>query len=363
MRSPLARVALLTWALVGGWAGTACAAEEMSAVAVFPVQNLSGAGVPGHEIRQWLVDRLTATGVRVLPDDALDRFAARHRIRYLAGVDAGMADRLRQEEGVDGVVIVSVELSSEILPPRVALLARLVSLRAAPTVVWATDVGLAGDDAPGLLQLGVVNDHTELLGRALERVAGSLVSYVTTGTSGDVRKAAPKFRPKVAYRGVTLEPNRVHSVAVLPFFNLSGRRNAGEALALLFVGHLSAFGGFRVIDPGEVRQQLLQARVIMDGGISIADADVVGTVLDADFVLAGRVLYYDDFEVPEADPRVEFSTVVIDRRSRKLVWSSHSYNRGHDGVRFFGRGRSGTAHAMATQMVQLATEALAGAGR
>ena len=66
----------------------------------------------------------------------------------------------------------------------------------------------------------------------------------------------------------------------------------------------------------------------MDGGVSISDADLVATILDADFVLGGRVLYYQDYDGPEANPRVEFSTVLIERRSRKVVWSSHSYNDG-----------------------------------
>jgi TolB-like protein len=152
-------------------------------------------------------------------------------------------------------------------------------------------------------------------------------------------------------------------VAVLPFFNRSERRNAGDTLALLFMRHLSAFDAFRVADAGDVREQLLGARIIMEGGVSVADADLVGSVLDADFILAGRVLYYDDQEGADANPRVDFSTVLIERKSRKVVWSSQSYNAGYDGIRFFGRGRSATAHVMATQMVRLASEMIAGDAR
>jgi hypothetical protein len=45
------------------------------------------------------------------------------------------------------------------------------------------------------------------------------------------------------------------------------------------------------------------------------------------------------------------------------VWSSDSYNDGKDGVRFFERGTSRTAHAMATQMVRLTAEMIAGMER
>jgi hypothetical protein len=57
---------------------------------------------------------------------------------------------------------------------------------------------------------------------------------------------------------------------------------------------------------------------------------------------------------------VEFSTVVIEKASRRVVFSSDSDNRGTDGVRFFERGISRTAHGMATQMVRLTAAAIAG---
>lgn len=344
---------------VGAGGHAAPADVRPTRIAVFPVENLSAGSVPAADIRAAFVDRLASSGIDVLPDQALDEFMRRHRIRYAAGVDAATAAALGQETGVEGVVIVSVGLSSDAVPPKISLVARLVSIRDLPVVVWADDAGLSGDDAPGLLDLGLVHDYPVLLSRALRGLGDSLLAYLAGGEPPVPAKLASKFRPKVAYRGVTLDPGTVYSVAVLPFFNVSGRRNAGEILALLFMRHLSAFGRFRVVDAGEVRQQLLQARVIMDGGISLSDAEAVAAVLDADFVLAGRVLYYQDYEGPEGRTRADFSTVLIERTSRRVVWSSHSYSDGLDGVRFFGRGRSATAHRMATQMVGLTAATIA----
>jgi TolB-like protein len=142
-------------------------------------------------------------------------------------------------------------------------------------------------------------------------------------------------------------------VAVVPFFNLSERRNAGEILALHFIRHLSAFRQFRVVDAGVARQPLLDARIIMDGGLSISDAETVAALIEADFVLAGRVLRYEDYDGPAGRIGVDFSTVLIERKSRKVVWSSDSYN----------DGSTKTAHAMATQMVRLTTELIAGRDR
>lgn len=352
-------VSLLVLLLPAG-ARPTCASEKVSAVAVFPVENLSGRNVPAAEIRQFLIDRLGAEGIRVLGTDALDAFMTRHRVRYAAGIDGATAERLRQETGVDGVVIASVELSSRAVPPKVALMARLIAIHGTPVVVWADDAGLAGDDAPGLLDLGIVDEYETLLTRALNRLGDSLMSYLETGALRTGLKRASRFRPRSSYRRLAVEPGRTYTVAVLPFFDLSERRSAGEILALIFMRHLTGFPQFRVVETGVVRRQLLDARVIMDGGISLTDAETVATLLDADFVLGGRVLTYKDYEGGVGRARVEFSTVLIERNSRRVVWGSDSYNDGDEGIRFFERGISRTAHAMATQMVRLATEMIVG---
>jgi TolB-like protein len=342
---------------------TASAGERMASVAVFPVENLTGGSVSDGEVRQFLIARLGSAGIKVLDTAALDDFMTRHRVRYAAGIDGATAESLRQETGVDGVVIASFEASSAAVPPKVALVVRLVSVKAVPTVVWADDAGMAGDDSPGFFELGVVNDYRTLLTRALDRLTGSLVAYLKSGEVRPAPKAQSKFRPKTFFRGFALQPGRTYSVAVVPFFNLSERRNAGEILALLFIRHLSGFEQFHVADTGATRRQLLDARVIMDGGLSISDADTVAALIEADFVLAGRVLRYEDYEGPAGRTRVEFSAVLIEKKSRRVVWSSDSANDGTDSVRFFERGTSRTAHTMATQMVRLTIEMIGASGR
>ncbi len=359
---PVVGVALL--ALLGSSGmQRASARERIAAVAVFPVENLSSGSIPGAQIKQSLIDKFSAEGVRILGDDALEAFMARHRIRYGAGVDAATAQLLRQETGVDGIVIASVELSSSAVPPKVALFVRLVSIATTPVVVWADDTGMSGDDAPGLFELGLVNDYELLQARAFDRLGRSLAAYLGTGQTGADPKPASKFRPKAFRRTLSLEPGRSYSVAVVPFFNLSARRNAGEILALHFIRHLSSFHEFRIVDTGVTRQQLLDARIIMDGGLSISDAETVAALIEADFVLAGRVLRYEDYEGLAGKTGVEFSTALIEKKSRKVVWSSNSYNLGSDGMGLFEHGASRTAHAVAAQMVRLTTELIAGRER
>ncbi len=359
IRSVIVAVAALCLVATIGGIAQAPAAEPVARLAVFPLENLSGRSIPAGEIRRFVIDRLAAQGTAVLDDVALEAFMARHRVRYAAGIETEVAEALRREAGVDAALFTSVELSSEAVPPKFAVIGRLVSITGVPTVIWADAAGLAGDDAPGFFALGLVNDYRRLQMKALEQLSRSLLAFLQgEATSG--MKRASKFRPKSAYRAIALDSGRQYSVAVLPFFNLSDRRNAGDILSLLFIRHLSSLQGFRVVDPGVTRRFLLDTRVIMDGGVSIADAEAVAALIDADFVLGGRVIHYEDYEGAGQPPNVEFSTVIIARANRKVVWSSHSYNGGRDGVGLFERGTSRTAHAMATQMVRLTAEMIVG---
>ena len=345
-------------------AGTraAAAAAPRPTVAVFPVENLSGGAIPETDIRQFLIDTLASDGVQVLDVAALESFFDRHRVRYTGGIDAPTAEALHAETGVERVLIATVEQSGTSMPPKFAVFVRLVSVDEVPIVVWADDVGMSGDQSPGWLDLGLVNDYEVLQRRALARLAASLRAFVKDGRLPQA-KADKKFRPDAIYHPLVLEKGRVYSVAVMPFINLTDRNGAGDIMALLFMQHMSVFPQFKVRDAGVVRSQLLAARIIANGGVSLSDADTVGALVDADFILGGRVLRYDGSSGSASTVRVEFSTVLIERKSRKVVWSSDSHNDGREDVGFFERGASKTAHVMATQMVRLTADSMVGRGR
>ena len=140
----------------------------------FPVENLSGRPAPLEDIRRMLAERLLDRGLRVLDDATLERVITRHRVRYTAGIEQGFAKALKQETGVDAVLIPSLELYDQSLPPRVALFARLVSTGENPSVLWIDGTGAAGDDAPGLLGLGLIEEPRTLLARVVDTMAESL---------------------------------------------------------------------------------------------------------------------------------------------------------------------------------------------
>ncbi len=328
-------------------------AKEELRIAVLPVENLSGTGgTPAKQLRQALLERLKGAGFTLLEDDRLDQFMARHRIRNVGGVDTATARAFLEETGTKAVMITNLALDSEAAPPRISLFCRLVSTGDRPEILWMDGVGMAGDDSPGILDLGLIEKPQLLRDKALRFLVGSL-SKRLAGKSGrsSADSRAKTFRPKLTFSAPFLQKGKRYTVGVVPFSNESVRNHAGEIMALHFVRELSAMDDFIVLEPGVVRERLLGLRIIMEQGISLNDLYVMSNSLGTDLLLTGRVARYEDPNAPMAVPRVDFSVLLMEGAGKKIIWASKSYNQGDDSVFFFDVGRIGTAFETAAKMV------------
>jgi len=166
-----------------------------------------------------------------------------------------------------------------------------------------------------------------------------------------------KYRPRNTYRSPILEANRRYSVAVIPFLNLSDKKNAGRIMELHFVNQLLRNASLSVAEPGLVREALLEHRVVMEAGPSLENAEALsnGESLGVDLVLSGVVF---DYQEGVGVPKVDFSVTIIDKENHKVVWSSRSHSTGEEGVFFFDLGMVHTAHQLASEMVRGTSEAL-----
>jgi len=334
--------------------------EEKLLVAILPITNLSSTPAPLEEIRRLLSKSFKSQGLDIVPAETLERFIVKHRIRYLGGLDQMAARDLRYETGADAVLISSLDLYSDNPPPKIALTCRLVSTGKNPEILWMDGVGLAGDDSVGILQLSLIEDPQKLLNKAARQLSISLAGYLSGERRLPVsRRQIIKFWPKVFYRSPVLEQGRKYTVAVVPFFTPGANRFAGEVMALHFVKELLRTENFKVIEPGIIRHLLLQMRITMEGGISIADSQALFSKLGATLILTGKVFDYQDYPGPSGKAKVNFSALVIERWTREIVWACESYNEGDYGVFFFDWGEVNTAHAIATEMVVSALETLA----
>ncbi len=355
--------------------------DARSLIVVLPFENLSGRPAPLQELRETLIDAMEKKGLRILDEKTLKDFMKRHRIRYTGGISRRTAEMLKEETGADAVLITNMDLYKEKGPPKIALISRLVLSGERPHILWVGNSAATGDESPGLLGLGLIEDRNELVKKAFTPLVDSLARYFSgkdwiTSENSKEKLSSPsyyspvlqadgeadrdyvsKFAPKVYYRSPEIEPRKKYAVVVVPFYDISGRKGAGQIMALHFVEQLMKVDALRVIEPGVVRQELLRYRVIFNTGVSLSDTDLLFDKLDADLVVAGRVFEYLGFQ---GVPKVDFSVEVIERSSRRAVWTSRSYNEGDEGVFFFDAGRVRSAHVLVSEMVSEITSKLFG---
>jgi len=350
-------------------------ASRKPLLAVLPVQNYSATPAPLPRLRDVFVEQLRSQGLRLLADEELDTFMARHRLRHVGGIGRQMAKDFAEEVGADGVIITYLEEYRKKSPPKFSMMARLVTTSASelPTVVWMDGASYAGNEAPGLLGLGLVRDINVLEERAVKRLAASLAGYlaeqpIQEPTQGEEEKGEKReildsdFRPRIQYRSPALpalKDEEKPTVAILPFLNESERRFAGDLIGLHVLQNIvRGKEDYNVIEPGVVRNVLLANRVVIPYGLSIADDTLLFSQLDTDFLLSGNVVDYTD---PGGDnmPSVHFTAYAIARDDNKMVWSSESINKGDEGLHLFGLGRIHTAAELSSLMTEKVVRMLA----
>lgn len=382
-------------------------------VAVFSIENLSGTPAPLMELNAELNVVLKRAGVRIIEPARVDSFIENHRVRYLGGIDEKIAAALDEETGADAVLISTLELYNEVSPPKFSMICRLVSLKGVPEIIWMDSVGIAGDDAPGILGLGLIDDLAVLRTKGFKSIGTSLKDYIDEppvrkkrvsakakreerpftlmdlikGIRSEKRlltdplysrarawylKKPPEtpytveemieeikdngglflslYNPLLWYSSQDTLVDKERTIALLPFLDRSTRKHAAELQVLHLAKQLVVDGNFRVLELGVIRDRMLNMHVIMRDGISIPGIDLITISLGVDLLLSGVIFDYLDTIGYGSYPKIDFSIQMFDRDTKKILWSSHSHNQGDDAVYFFEYGRIATAGALADRM-------------
>jgi hypothetical protein len=325
-------------------------------VLVLPSENLSEGPVAQKALTVRVDQVVAMAGADVIGGARVDDYLAKYRIRYTGGIDRTAAQAAREDLGADAVMVTTIELSTT-TPPRIAITMRLVSTGDDPSVLWMDGYARSGLDSPGLFGLGVVNDYQVLQAEALAALRESLAAYL----EGRQVRAPPCpaggwFRPRLAFRARPDE-RKVATVAVLPFVNETRRRGAGEVVALQFARQFAAAEEFHLLEPGIVRNELLLRRIVMEDGVSLDQARLISGTLEADLVVAGYVFDYDD---ALGAPFSNFTVLIIDRKTARVVWESTSFNRGTDSGTLFELNTVSTAPRLTCRMVRNVLDGLRG---
>lgn len=165
---------------------------------------------------------------------------------------------------------------------------------------------------------------------------GALVAVLATAPGCAVRKSGG-----VTYHEPAMDFSLVHTVAVLPFGNLSTTQTADERVRDVFMTMLQAQGGeIYVVPLGEVQRALQRVEMTNPAEPSAENVVALGKVLNADAVITGTVLEYGETRSGTASANyVTLSVQMLEAKTGKLVWSAQSTKGGVSAAdRMFGGG-------------------------
>jgi polysaccharide biosynthesis protein PelC len=146
------------------------------------------------------------------------------------------------------------------------------------------------------------------------------------------------------YRDPNMDFGSLHTIAVLPFANLSRETNAGDRIRDIFVTSLLATGGVYVLPVGEVARGMARANFGTATAPAVEDAIKLGSILKADALITGVVREYGEMRSGSTSANVvAVSVQMIETQSGRTVWNATT-SRG--GIGFIDRLFGGGGQAM-----------------
>jgi TolB-like protein len=330
-------------------------------IALFPPQNLTGLTFDEQALATRFEQALARAGLDVVSGAPVDAFLASRRIRFTGGLDREDAVAAGEALDVSGVLVTSVVQRDEGSPPRLSVLARLVSVDDDPSVYWMDGVALSGEDNRGLLELRLVHRLDRLERRAFTQLSESLVEFLD-GERGAGRRCSTgrRYRPSVVYRNVVPPKDRAVTVAVIPFQNRTRREHAGEVASLQLTRALAGIRGFRVLEPAVVREEMLRRRIVVQEGVSRETVRMLRGGLEVDYVVGGMVSRYDEAQGRGGIPALDVTVTMIETATGRVAWHSRSEGRGDDGVVLFDLGTVRSAEELSCRLLGQVANGLSG---
>jgi TolB-like protein len=151
---------------------------------------------------------------------------------------------------------------------------------------------------------------------------------------------AAKRGAQVTFHEPNMDFSLVHTVAVMPFANMSTAQAADKRVRDVFMTMLQATGQIYVLPMGEVQRGLSRVESQNPTAPSSQDVVALAKVLSCDTVITGSVLEYGEARSGSAAANyVSMSVQMLEATGGKLVWSAQSTRGGVSAAdRMFGGG-------------------------
>lgn len=305
----------------GAWAQDQVDPALPADVVVLPFANYTGRYESLSNVLPVFYAKLDSVGLRVLSHEALRPMLREHRIRVVGRVGVEAMDILRAETGSRLAIVGSIDIFEPERAFEVMISARLVDLET-HAVLTAVSVGRTVQETERVFGRGRAQE--------IEEVIDPVVAEFMALMEPAIRGTAPREKPY----------HKCGLVSVIPLADYSERRHGAEVLQNLLMAELVA-NGWAVVEPGVVREILLEAQRMARGGVPDEVLAILRDSIGVCLVVTGEVEEFSvaPSQVDIAVPRLSYGLRLVDGRSGRLLAAIDPARDGMEGEFLFERGR------------------------
>jgi TolB-like protein len=308
-------------------ASEAAPRSQKTRIALLPFENLTDDKTAFDQIMPVVKNRIESKGFELVNQDSLNNFLCKERVRSTGYISRDIAQKIKKEFDVKGVVVGSITSYYPLKNPQVGLLARLID-PANGVIVWTNQASATGEDFTTILGLGTIKSMEKLIPVVVDRLLNSL-------------SVTPVYKEK----------EQTHRVAVMPFQNKSGRRDAGIVVTYMFLCDLLKKKGFEPVDYGDIRRLIVDLRVRSRGELDYKNIKSFSEDLNVDGIIVGTVEQYSDGLDTSSPPAVAISARLINAGKDRILWSSSEQVNGDQDIIVLDWGRIRAVDSVAYEAV------------
>lgn len=301
------------------------------AIALMPFENLSDKKEAVEKvmpyIRQWVKD----AGFEIVPDEVVERFLLRHEIRSTGRFSDKTIHSMDRGLGAAYILLGSVISYSD--DPLLSISTRLVSVPDG-NIVWGGHAGRSGVEFQTVLGLGKITTLAGLAPVVIDELFSPLKRFVPPDKAEQEKW---RFR-----------------VAVMPFGNLSTRRDAGVIATYLFLSGIAQKTGWATVEYGKVWNTLVSENYPYRGELDYDTLQALGKKLEVDGILLGTVeKYTEDLGAKgQVIPETAISLRLLYVPNKTIIWADRLGATGEDDILVLDWGRIRTADKVAEKVIK-----------
>lgn len=283
--------------------------------AILPFYNLSGSSGAPSKVMEMILKHFDSRQLSYVSHDELRSILRHYRIRLLGSINGTEISQITQEAHVDYFLLGTVNFYEDRDNPEISISVRIINARTKKVIAAATR-SATGKDYEKLFGTGIIGSIDVLLDKVVDELFDDLFTdqnEIKTHAQNDV------------------------TVVIIPFDNLSEKKNAGLIVSSILLSDL-VNKGYEVIEPGIVQEVMMKHRRILRGEIDFSTLDTLKSLHDFDVIVTGSV---DLFEPSRGStqPRLELGMRMLDASNGKIICMYNDARRGNDSESFFGFGK------------------------